>query len=133
LTAQHSLAAWFSASLLRLRHLSARRVNSELRRSDLPDHARLIDLSAALAGGDDRRLPDEFRLDAIDLNRAGYDRLTELLLRNLSSLSPHGEVEDTPAPSLGPRLYPRVASLMSKGVYAAALIDAAVFSMTSPI
>ena len=62
-------------------------VNSELRRSDLPDHARLIDLSAALAGGDDRRLPDEFCLDALHLNRAGFDRLTELLLRNLSSLS----------------------------------------------
>ena len=62
-------------------------VNSELRRSALPDHARLIDLSAALAGGDDRRLPDEFRLDAVHLNRAGYDRLTELLLRSLPNLS----------------------------------------------
>ncbi len=62
-------------------------VNSELRRSALPDHARLIDLSAALAGGCDRRLPDEFRLDAVHLNHAAYDRLTELLLRNLPSPS----------------------------------------------
>jgi lysophospholipase L1-like esterase len=62
-------------------------VNGELRRSALPDHARLIDLSAALAGGDDRLLPDVFRLDAVHLNQAGYDRLTELLLRSLPSLS----------------------------------------------
>ena len=65
-------------------------VNSELRRSILPDHAKLIDLSAALAGGDDRLLPDEFRLDALHLNEAGYDRLTDQLLRNLPA---------TPAPS----------------------------------
>jgi len=65
-------------------------VNGELRRSTLPDHAKLIDLSAALAGGDDRRLPDAFRLDAGHLNQAGYDRLTELLFRNLPP---------TPAPS----------------------------------
>jgi lysophospholipase L1-like esterase len=63
------------------------KVNSELRRSALPAKARLIDLSAALAGGDDRLLPDEFRLDAVHLNQAGYDRLTEFLLRNLPSRS----------------------------------------------
>ena len=58
-------------------------VNTRLRRSALPDHARLIDLSAALAGGDDRLLPDEFRLDAVHLNQGGYDRLTDLLLQSL--------------------------------------------------
>jgi lysophospholipase L1-like esterase len=62
-------------------------VNSELRRSTLPDRARLIDLSVALAGGDDRVLPDEFRLDAVHLNQAGYDRLTHELLANLPSPS----------------------------------------------
>ena len=63
-------------------------VNRELRRSPLPDNARLIDLSAALAGGNDRLLPDEFRLDATHLNQAGYDRLTDLLLRNLPPAAP---------------------------------------------
>ncbi len=58
-------------------------VNGELRRSALPNHVRLIDLSAALAGGDDRLLPDKFRLDTLHLNQAGYKRLTEILLRNL--------------------------------------------------
>ena len=62
-------------------------VNSELRRSALPAHTRLIDLSAPLAGGDDRLLPDGFRLDALHLNQAGYDRLTELLLQNLPGVS----------------------------------------------
>ena len=60
-------------------------VNGELRRAALPEHARLIDLSAALAGGDDRLLPDEFRLDAVHLSAAGYGRLTEEVLRNLPS------------------------------------------------
>jgi lysophospholipase L1-like esterase len=58
-------------------------VNGELRRSHLPDRAKLIDLSAAFAGGDDRLLPDEFRLDAGHLNQAGYDRLRDVVLRNL--------------------------------------------------
>jgi lysophospholipase L1-like esterase len=62
-------------------------VNSELRRSTLPDHARLIDLSAALAGGDDRLLPDEFRLDAGHLNGAGYERLDDELRRSLPPIS----------------------------------------------
>jgi lysophospholipase L1-like esterase len=62
-------------------------VNSELRRSTLPDRARLIDLSVALAGGDDRVLPDEFRLDTEHLNQAGYDRLTQRLLELLPSPS----------------------------------------------
>ena len=61
-------------------------VNSNLRRADLPVDARLIDLSAQFTGGDDRLLPDEFRLDALHLNQAGYDRLTELLLQNLRGL-----------------------------------------------
>ncbi len=61
-------------------------VNGELRRSALPDRAVLIDLSASLAGGDDRLLPDEFRLDALHLNEAGYDRLSEELLRRLPAL-----------------------------------------------
>ena len=64
------------------------KVNSELRRSALPAQAKLNDLSAALAGGDDRLLPDKFRLDAVHLNQAGYDRLTELLLRNLPDVPP---------------------------------------------
>ncbi len=58
-------------------------VNGELRHSPLPDHAKLIDLSVALAGGDDRLLPDAFRLDAGHLNKAGYDRLTDAVLRSL--------------------------------------------------
>lgn len=58
-------------------------VNGELRRSALPDYVRLIDLSAAIAGGDDRQLPDKFRLDTSHLNQAGYQRLTEILLGNL--------------------------------------------------
>jgi lysophospholipase L1-like esterase len=62
-------------------------VNSELRRSALPNRARLIDLSVTLAGGDDRVLPDEFRLDAVHLNQAGYDRLTQQLLAALPSPS----------------------------------------------
>ncbi len=65
-------------------------VNRELRRSVLPDHVKLIDLSATLVGGDDRLLPDAFRLDAFHLNGAGYDWLTDQLLRNLPA---------TPAPS----------------------------------
>ena len=64
--------------------------NSGLRRAVLPDHASLIDLSAALSGGDDRLLPDDFRVDALHLNRAGYDRFTDQLLRYLPA---------TPAPS----------------------------------
>jgi lysophospholipase L1-like esterase len=68
-------------------------VNGELRRSTLPDRARLIDLSVALAGGDDRVLPDEFRLDAVHLNQAGYDRLTQELLATLPSPS-FGQRED---------------------------------------
>lgn len=58
-------------------------VNGELRRSPLPDPAKLIDLSVVLARGDDRLLPDAFRLDALHLNGAGYDRLTETLLEVL--------------------------------------------------
>jgi len=61
-------------------------VNDDLRRSTLPHKARLIDLSAALSGADDRLLPDEYRLDTLHLNQAGYDRLTVTLLDNLQHL-----------------------------------------------
>jgi lysophospholipase L1-like esterase len=61
--------------------------NGNLRRAVMPDGARLIDLSAPFTAGDDRFLPDEFRLDALHLNQAGYDRLTELLLQNLRGVS----------------------------------------------
>ena len=63
-------------------------VNNELRRSDLPNRARLIDLSAALSDGDDCLLPDEFRLDAFHLNKTGYDRLTDRLLQALPTSLP---------------------------------------------
>ena len=64
-------------------------VNSELRRSALPDHVSLMDLSSALSRGDDRLLPDRFRLDALHLNNAGYEKLTERLLQSLPASPPH--------------------------------------------
>jgi hypothetical protein len=49
------------------------------------------DRAEVMNRGHDRRLPDEYCLDATHLSHAGYDRMTELTRRNLPSFFPCGE------------------------------------------
>jgi lysophospholipase L1-like esterase len=66
----------------RLRDLVAG-VNADLKNARLPDGASLIDLLPVLQAEDQTKVPDEYRLDTLHLNEAGYRRLTEALASHL--------------------------------------------------
>jgi lysophospholipase L1-like esterase len=59
--------------------------NADLRRSRWPERVSLMDLSPVLLSGDQRQLPDAYRLDTLHLNEAGYQRMTEALASHLQS------------------------------------------------
>ncbi len=59
-------------------------VNASLKQAQLPDRARLIDLSSVVST-DNKTLSDSYRLDTLHLNEAGYVRLTAALIRDLES------------------------------------------------
>jgi lysophospholipase L1-like esterase len=61
-------------------------VNGDLRRAAFPQGVTLVDVSAALADGQDRLLPVELQSDALHLNQAGYERLTQVLASALQRL-----------------------------------------------
>ena len=59
--------------------------NADLKRSKWPERVSLLDLSPVLLSGDQRKLPDAYRLDTLHLNEAGYQRMTEALASHLQS------------------------------------------------
>ncbi len=62
-------------------------VNADLKNARWPDGVSLIDLLPVLQAEDQRKVPDEYRLDTLHLNDAGYRRLTEALASHLQSAS----------------------------------------------
>jgi len=61
-------------------------VNTELRQSHFPDRTDLIDFSSMLISNDDnRRMSNDYRLDTLHVNKAGYEHLTKMLEQYLQS------------------------------------------------
>jgi len=58
-------------------------VNADLKGARWPDRVSLIDLLPVLQAEDQKKVPDEYRLDTLHLNEAGYRRLTEALASHL--------------------------------------------------
>lgn len=61
-------------------------VNADLKKVRLPENLRVIDLSADLASRDGKMLNDDYRLDTLHLNEAGYQRLTQALLPHVEAV-----------------------------------------------